>query len=129
MQLRALILATLLPLGLAGCDREGSSPNASGSPGTGDPAQAARPSAPDTSAGGPAGVKGSLPHPGSSGGDAVPGATGTGTAGQSQAGQGLAGGISAPSVPSGSTTTQSAGAGPAAEGSANRSPRSAVGTR
>lgn len=129
MQLRALILATLLPLGSAGCDRDGSNPNSPGSPGTGNPAEAARPSASDTPAGGPAGVKGSLPHPGSSGGDAVPGATGTGTAGQAQSGQGLAGGVSASSVPSGSTTTQSAGAGPVPEGSENRSPRSAVGTR
>jgi hypothetical protein len=99
MQAAALALLALLSLGLAGCNRP---------------------------------VEGTSPPPGT---------TGSGTSdagGRSQAapaGAGLSGGISGTSglgmtgtFPSG-TTTQSSGASPAASGSANRTPRSAVGTR
>jgi hypothetical protein len=142
MRRGAILLVASLSLGLAGCNRasEGN-PGAPGSPGTGNPREVARPTAADTPSGGLSGVKGSLPHAGSSGGDAPPGATGSGTAdagGQNQASQpgaGLAGGMSGSSglgmtgtFPAG-TGTQSAGAGAASSGSPNRSPRSGVGTR
>jgi hypothetical protein len=130
MRLRALILAALLPLG-AGCDRAvQGNPNAPGRPGTGNPREMATPSMPDTQPGGSSGMKGSLPHPGSSGGDAVPGATGSGTSdpgGRSQSaqpGQGLTGGM-AGSMPNASTATQGA----VAEGSPNRTPSGRVGSR
>lgn len=81
MNARACGLAFVTALALAGCDKAvtGGNANAPGSPGTGNPREVAAPSAPDTPPGGPTGVKGSLPHPGSSGGDAVPGTTGRGT--------------------------------------------------
>jgi hypothetical protein len=142
MAARALLLVALLSVGVVGCDRarEGN-PNAPGSPGTGNPREVVRPSAPDTPPGGSSGMKGSLPHPGSSGGDPVPGTTGSGTsdpAGRSetpQPGTGLARGMGGPSglgmtgtFPSG-TTTQSSGEGAAAAGSPNRTSQSRVGTR
>jgi hypothetical protein len=74
-------------------------------------------------------VEGNAPQPGTSG---------SGTSDGSQAapaGSGLSGGMSGTSglgmtgtFPSG-TTTQSSGAGPAATGSPNRTPRGSVGTR
>jgi hypothetical protein len=142
MAVRALLLVALLSLGVAGCDRaREANSNASGSPGTGNPREVARPSASDTPPGGSSGMKGSLPHPGSSGGDPVPGTTGSGTSdagGRSQSpqpGSGLAGGMGAPSslgmtgtFPSG-TATQSTGEGAAASGSSNRTPKSGVGNR
>src|SRR5438874_1521963 len=75
----SVVLAAVALLGA--CDRGATgNPNAPGSPGTGNAPQVSAPTAPDTPPGGPSGVKGSLPHPGSSGGDAVPGTTGSGTA-------------------------------------------------
>lgn len=126
-----------LAMTLAACNRGATdNPNASGSPGTGNPRETAAPSAPDTPPGGPSGVKGSLPHTGSSGGDAVPGATGRGTAeegGRSQTpqpGSGLQGGLGrnagmADSAASGA----SAPAGTATQGSTNRTPGGATGQR
>ncbi len=143
MRRGAILLVASLSLGLAGCDRasEGN-PTAPGSPGTGNSRELARPAAPDTPSGAPTGVKGSLPRAGSLGGDALAGASGSGTAGaggqneaRQQAGAGLGGGMSGSSglgmtgtFPAG-TATQSAGAGAAPGGSLNRSPRSGVGTR
>jgi hypothetical protein len=130
MTSRALLPVALLCVVLAGCDRaREDNPNAPGSPGTGNPREVVQPSAPDTPPGGSSGMKGSLPHPGSSGGDPVPGTTGSGTSdpgGRSQTpqpGTGLAGGLGGPPAdvavtnPDG-TATQA----PAAEGSPNRSP-------
>ena len=129
--------AAALTLALAGCDRGATeNPSAPGSPGTGNPRETAAPMAPDTPPGGPSGVKGSLPHPGSSGGDAVPGTTGRGTAeegGRSQApqpGAGLQGGLGrnagmADSAASGA----SAPAGTATQGNTNRTQGSATGQR
>jgi len=124
--------SALLALSLAGCGRgaEGDatgSANAPGSPGAGNERVVARPMAPDTPPGGPSGVKGSLPHTGSSGGDAVAGTTGSGTAEEggrsqpAQAGVGLGGGLG------GDTSTM--GAGVATEGSTNSGPGSRVGSR
>ena len=100
MNAQAFRLALLATLALGGCDKaaQGNS-NASGSPGAGNPREFAAPAAPDTPPGGSSGRKGSMPHPGSSGGDAVPGTTGRGTSdpgGRSQsaqAGVGTAGGL------------------------------------
>ncbi|MHB1123559.1 MAG: hypothetical protein ACYC0T_12675 [Ramlibacter sp.] len=66
----ALILAAAASLGLAGCERGADSgatvnPNAPGSPGTGNSTQVVTPSAADGPPGGPSGVAGSAPHPGS----------------------------------------------------------------
>jgi hypothetical protein len=116
----ALLLAAALSLGLAACDRgAGGNANAPGRPGTGNPVEATTPAAADTTAGGPSGVKGSQPHAGSSGGDAVPGATGSGTSeagGRSQTAQpgtGLQGGLGRNAAMSSSTEagTSSATAG------------------
>jgi hypothetical protein len=109
----ALVLAAAASLGLAGCGRGADSgatanPNAPGSPGTGNPTRVVTPSAGEGPPGGPSGVAGSAPHPGSSGGDAVPGATGSGTVGQTPpAGSGLQGGMGAgpASSPSGTGTS------------------------
>ena len=99
MHAPAFVLVALLSLALAGCNRAG---------------QDSRP---------------------------VPGATGSGTSDASgrsptaPAGAGLSGGMSGTSglgmtgTFPGGTTTQSLGAGPAAAGSPNRTPRSGVGTR
>ncbi|HEY0822315.1 MAG TPA: hypothetical protein VGD76_00900, partial [Ramlibacter sp.] len=73
-------MVTAGALALAACSKQAdTNPNAPGSPGTGNSAEVVRPAAPDGPPGGPSGVAGSLPHPGSSGGDAVPGTTGSGT--------------------------------------------------
>ena len=125
--------SALLALSLAGCGRGAdsgatSNANAPGSPGTGNDRVVAQPHAPDTPPGGPSGVKGSLPHTGSSGGDMPPGATGSGSpvaGGHSQPGPpgtGLHGGL-------GSGDTATMGAGVATEGSTNSSPKSRVGSR
>jgi hypothetical protein len=126
---RALLLAALLSVGLAGCERTSEGiPDAQGSRGTGNPREVVQPSAPDT-------------PPRGSAGDPVPGATGSGTSdagGRSQtpqSGTGLAGGMGGPSslgmtgtFPSG-TATQSQGEGEAAAGSGNRTPAGGVGMR
>jgi hypothetical protein len=129
MQLR-VILAAVLPLALAGCDREvQSNPNAPGRPGTGDPPEVAQPIAPDT--------------PPGSGGDAVPGVTGSGSpdpAGRSrtetaQPGQGLTGGLGAPEAATATGNGADAAAdatrasGGTAAGSPNRTPDGNVGNR
>ena len=124
----ALVLAAASSLGLAACQRGADSgatanPVAPGRPGTGNPTEVARPAAPDNSSGrGPSGVAGSMPHPGSSGGDAPAGTTGKGTSAMGAGpGTGLAGGTGqgmSPGVPSG-----------AAEGSTNRVPGGSTGTR
>jgi hypothetical protein len=118
---RILLLAASLSLALAACDRGATgNPNAPGSPGTGNAAEVKAPAAADTPPGGPSGVKGSLAHPGSSGGDAVPGVTGSGTSepgGRSQTaqpGSGLQGGLGRSagmggSVPSGTGTSSASG--------------------
>ena len=100
--------------------------------------EVAAPAAPDTPAGGSSGMKGSFPTPGSSGGGAVPGTSGSGISnagGRSQSpppGSGSAGGLSGPSglgmtgsFPTGSGT-QSLGAG---NGSTNSTRANSIGNR
>ncbi|WP_427915379.1 hypothetical protein ACPWT1_10895 [Ramlibacter sp. MMS24-I3-19] len=126
---------------LAACHRDADSGatangNAPGSPGASNAATVRVPQQGDTSSGrGPSGVAGSLPHPGSSGGDAVVGTTGKGTSANNaesqtaQPGSGLHGGLGA------SDRTSSMGAaGPSeaatpSQGSANRTTGSSVGNR
>ena len=135
-------LALLAALTLVACDKgvQGNW-NAPGSPGTGNSREVVEPAAADTPAGGPSGVAGSLRHPGSSGGDAVPGVTGKGTSdvgGRSQtaqAGVGTAGGLggnsglgmtgSFPAV----GTSGAAGGGAATAGSTIHTPGGAAGGR
>lgn len=135
----ALVLSGALALALAGCDRGATgNPTAQGSPGTGNAREVAAPVASDTAAGGPTGVKGSMAHPGSSGGDAVPGTTGSGTAGTAQpgtglqgglgnAGTGLAGNFPSPGASSAGASSRSMGA--VASGSTNLTPKGSVGNR
>lgn len=118
------LAAAALALSLGACSRESGNANAPGSPGTGNATQATAPQAPDGPPGGPSGIKGSAPHTGASGGDVVPGTTGSGTAnaagqGPAQPGTGLHGGI-AGSLPS-ETQSSSMGASPAGDGSSNKS--------
>jgi hypothetical protein len=127
MPTRAVVLglAAFLALGLVACQRGAdtgatANPNAPGRPGTGNAPVIAQPAAPDSAgAGGSSGEKGSLPHPGSSGGDAVPGTTGGGGS-SAPPGTGLQGGLGA------SGPGQSS---PAGEGSTNRTTRGSVGNR
>lgn len=135
-------LALLAAFSLAGCDKAvQGNPNAPGSPGTGNARVVTTPAAADSPPGGPSGVKGSLPHPGSSGGDAVIGVTGKGTSepsGRSQGAQvgvGTTGGLGGNSglgmtgsFPA-SGASASAGAGVAPAGSSNRTAGNAVGAR
>src|SRR5688572_30373374 len=89
--------ALALAIGLAACNRGSesgatSNANAPGSPGTGNEKVVVQPVAPDGPPGGPSGIKGSAPHPGSSGGDMAAGTSGTGVAGAGPAaGSGLTG--------------------------------------
>jgi hypothetical protein len=148
MSARAWGLALLAAMALAACDKAatGGNANAPGSPGTGNAPVSAAPAAPDSPPGGPSGVKGSAPHPGSSGGDAVPGTTGGGTpdpGGRSQAAQvgvGTAGGLGGSSglgmtgsfPASGASAAGQQGqdqGGVAPAGSTNRTPANAVGRR
>ena len=127
MQLRdvALVLAAATTLALASCNRGGAgtgNPNAPGSPGTGNASETSTPVVADTKPGGPSGVKGSLPHPDSSGGDAVLGTTGTGNAGAAQPGTGLQGGLGNAGGMSGTGTG-------VADGSTNSTSKSGVGNR
>jgi hypothetical protein len=117
---------------VAGCgDRAERNANAPGSPGTGNPTAVVQPAAPDGPPGGPSGIKGSVAHPGSSGGEAIPGTTGSGTVagGQpAQPGAGLNGGLGMTgSFPAGTST--SATMGNAADGSPNTTSKNAVGQR
>ena len=125
----ALVVAAASSLGLAACQRGADSgatanPNAPGSPGTGNGVEVARPANTDSSSGrGSSGAAGSLPHPGSSGGDAPVGTTGKGgtNAMGASPGTGLAGGTGqgmSPGVPTG-----------VADGSPNRTPGGATGQR
>lgn len=132
---------------LAACGRGAdtgatTNPNAPGQPGTGNPVEAAAPQQPDSMAGGSSGMKGSLPHPGASGGDAVPGATGRGApedGGRSQPpppGTGTTGGLGGTAGLGMTGTFPPAGAaqegsGPAAapQGTTNRSGGGAAGAR
>lgn len=129
-------LATLLALALGACsERADQNPNAPGSPGS-NSAEVVRPAAPDGPPGGPSGVAGSAPHTGASGGDAVPGTTGSSSAEvagrdkSAQPGVGLDGGLASSGGLTGSFPTTSApmGAG-AAQGSPNTTPGNAVGSR
>jgi hypothetical protein len=121
-----LVLAAAASLGLAGCQRGAdtgatANANAPGRPGTGNGVEVAGPQGPDSSSGhGPSGVKGSLPHPGSSGGDAPVGTTGNGgTGAMGGPGTGLTGGMNPqPGQPTG-----------VAGGAANRTPGNSVGNR
>jgi hypothetical protein len=125
-------LAAACVFALAACSKQvDSNATAPGNPGTGNTAEVVRPAAPDGPPGGPSGIAGSAPHTGSSGGDAVPGTTGQGTADASghsqtaQPGTGLHGGLG-----SGTAMGASGANAPAVgEGSANTTPGSAVGTR
>lgn len=136
--LRAGAIVLLSVLTLTGCERvatSGSTPPVGAA--TGNPRETTAPQAPDSKAGGPSGVTGSAAHPGSSGGDAVPGTTGKGTSemgGRSQApqpGVGLSGGLGG-STGLGMTGNFPAGTptqGTAPQGGANRSNGSATGAR
>ena len=135
-------LALLAALTLVACDKGvHGNPNAPGSPSTGNVRELTAPSAADTPAGGPSGVARSLPHPGSSGRDAVPGVTGKGTSdigGRShtaQAGGGTAGGLGGKSglgmtgsFPAAGASA-SAGGNSATAGSSIRPPGGGVGVR
>lgn len=131
----ATLAAAALVLG-ACSERADQNPNAPGSPGTGNSAEVVKPAAPDSPPGGPSGIAGSQPHPGSSGGDMVPGTTGRGSADPAnpQPGTGLHGGLgtgvaSTPGTAS-ATTSAPMGAGPAVPpGSSNTTSGSAVGQR
>lgn len=123
-----LVLAAASSLGLAACQRGADSgatanPNAPGSPGTGNGVEVARPSGTDNSTGrGSSGAKGSMPHPGSSGGDAPAGTTGQGSTGSMGGpGTGLAGGTGQGMSPGVQTGV--------AGGSSNRTPDDATGRR
>lgn len=122
----AALLLALTTASLGACQRGADSgatanPNAPGSPGRGESAVQAAPQMPDGPPGGPSGVKGSAPHPGSSGGDVVPGTSGRGTndAGAASvrggpAGAGLDGGLGGTSAggttpPPGSTNRSGGG--------------------
>jgi hypothetical protein len=154
MQARALVLAVLASACLAACQRGAdsgatSSPNAPGSPGTGNAASVSVPQQGESSSGsGPSGVAGSAPHPGASGGDVVRGASGKGTSDNAarsqtaQPGSGLNGGLGATdgttalgAGPAGTNPTKTGGADQAnqqesaAQGSTNRTPGGAVGRR
>lgn len=133
----ALVAGCALALGA--CSKQvDTNANAPGSPGTGHTAEVVKPAAPDGPPGGPSGIAGSAPHAGASGGDVLPGTTGSGTMGaaaqNAQPGVGLNGGLNADkSSVAGSTgtdtSTTSAPSGTAAPGSTNNTPGSAVGTR
>jgi hypothetical protein len=102
---RAWIAAGVLgAMALAGCDRGASTgatsnPNAPGSPGQGNETRTVTPTRGDTPPGGSSGAVGTASFPDSSGGDAVPGLTGSGSAtpGSSvtQPGLGTTGGLGA----------------------------------
>ena len=121
-----LVLAAATSLGLAGCHRGADSgataqANAPGRPGTGNGVEVASPQSADSSNGrGSSGAMGSLPHPGSSGGDAPAGVSGKGGAStMGGPGTGLQGGMNPqPGQPTG-----------VAGGSTNRTPHSSVGNR
>src|SRR5947209_725003 len=122
----ALVLAAATSLGLAACHRGADTgatraENAPARPGTGNGVEVASPQAADSSTGrGPSGVKGSLPHPGSSGGDSPPGTSGSGgTNAMGGPGTGLAGGLNP-------SPGQSTGV---ADGTSNSTTKSAVGNR
>jgi hypothetical protein len=150
MKRQAWAFATVVAacaLALGACSKQAdTNPNAPGSPGSTNSSEVVRPAAPDGPPGGPSGIVGSAPHTGSSGGDVLPGTTGSGTdetSGRSQAAQtgtGLNGGLggsnsvmgAAPatdapvtSAPSGSGPGSTAGG----SGSSNATPGSAVGGR
>lgn len=144
-------VALALSAVLAGCGQGAdtgatSNPNAPGSPGTGNAAEVSTPTRAagqgDSGAPGPSGVKGSAPHPGSSGGDTVSGITGRGTdeaGGRSQTAQpglGTTGGLggqagAAATMGAGQPTSGSADAGQTTvpDGSPNRTTSGAVGRR
>jgi hypothetical protein len=140
MAVRTAAVALLATLALAACQRGADSgatanPNAPGSPGDAAVARQAAPQRSDGPPGGSAGAKGSVPHPGSSGGDAVVGTSGRGTSEPGSRsteaatpGSGLNGGLG------GSTgNTGTMGAGPQArsvpQGGTNRSNDSTTGFR
>jgi hypothetical protein len=134
------VLATLAAAGalaLAGCSKEIDNANAPGRPDPGNSAEIVRPQAPDSPAGGPSGIAGSLPHPGSSGGDAVAGAAGSGNTSQTTAaemaarpGVGLDGGLGTSAADAGTAGGTAMGAGPVVpDGSPNRTTKSSVGNR
>jgi hypothetical protein len=131
--LAPLALAAACVLALGACSRP-TDPNANapGSPGTGNPTEVVRPSAPDSPPGGPSGIAGSVPHPGSSGGDAPSGVTGAGTVDRTQPrqpGEGLHGGLGSSSAMGSAPAAGSATMAPAGGGSANTTSGSAVGSR
>ncbi|TFZ02356.1 hypothetical protein EZ313_13895 [Ramlibacter henchirensis] len=140
MTLRAIALAVVAAAALSACGRGADSgatanPSAQGSPGKGNAVEQARvPLRGDGPPGGSSGAKGSAPHTGASGGDAVPGTTGRGTAdagGRSQTpgpGTGTTGGLGASQ---GQTATMGAApsGGTATSGSSNSTSGSAVGGR
>lgn len=130
-------LVAACTLALVACSKQAdTNPTAPGSPGTGNTAEVVRPAAPDGPPGGPSGIKGSLPHTGSSGGDAVAGTTGDGSAvtgsGTQVPGVGVNGGLGNGSVMGSSPSTNSTTAPiatPGGNGSSNSTPGSSVGNR
>lgn len=140
-----VVAACALALGACSKQADGNA-NAPGSPGTGNTAEVVRPAAPDSPPGGPSGIAGSAAHPGSSGGDVIPGTTGSGSseiAGRSQTAQpgtGINGGLggsnsvmgAAPAT-DGNVTSAPGGTGsgstPGGNGSTNSTSSSAVGQR
>jgi hypothetical protein len=132
--LALLVAACALTLGA--CSKQAdTSANAPGSPGTGNATEVVRPAMPDSPPGGPSGIAGSTPHPGSSGGESPAGTTGTGTdtASQSVPGQGLDGGLNssqgAASAPAGGNAAMGASGSGALQGSPNTTSGNAVGQR
>jgi hypothetical protein len=137
-------LAAACALALGACSKQAdTNPNAPGNPGTGNATLSSKPVAPDGPPGGPSGVAGSSPHTGSSGGDVLPGTSGSGTAeasGRSQTpqpGSGLNGGLNAGTAAiagasaAGGTSSAPGGVNTSAagNGSSNATPDAAVGRR
>jgi collagen type I/II/III/V/XI/XXIV/XXVII alpha len=139
-------LAAACALSLGACSKQADgNPNAPGNPGTGNATVTTKPTAPDGPPGGSSGAAGSSPHTGSSGGDVLPGTSGSGTteaSGRSQPAQpgvGLNGGLNAATAPIAGTSAAGGGSsGPggagtsssvAGNGSSNATPSAAVGRR
>ena len=130
-------LVAACTLTLAACSKEvDTNATAPGSPGTGNGVAVVKPAAPDGPPGGSSGEKGSIAQSGTSGGGAVPGATGDGSAvvgaGTQAPGVGLDGGLGNGSVMGSSPSTNSTTAPivtPGGNGSTNLTPGSSVGNR
>lgn len=116
-----VVAAFALALGACGKQAD-TQPNAPG--GSADTAEVVRPAAPDGPPGGSSGVVGSGPYSGASGGDVIPGTTGSGRSQTAQPGAGLGGGLGG-----GNSAAMGAPATPGGSGSSNATSSSAVGQR